>query len=222
MSAIASPSSPARLVVLVSGYGSNLQALMDACAGGCLASLAQVTAVISNKSEAYALQRAVSAGIPALPFPKPKELDRRVYDARLADLAASCHPDWIVLAGWMRILSDEFLGKFPWRVINLHPALPGAFPGVEAIQRAYEAFQRREISGTGVMVHLVPDEGVDTGPVLSKQEVPIEPGDTLEQLEERVHAVEHRLLVQCVYNLVSDSGFVERMRHAHRTSLSSC
>jgi phosphoribosylglycinamide formyltransferase-1 len=81
-------------------------------------------------------------------------------------------------------------------VVNLHPALPGTFPGVEAISRAYEAYQKGEIQHTGVMVHLVPDEGVDSGPVLASEVVPIYPEDSLETLEARVHAVEHRLLVE--------------------------
>jgi phosphoribosylglycinamide formyltransferase-1 len=98
----------------------------------------------------------------------------------------------------MRVLSSNFLGRFPGRVINLHPALPGAFPGIHAIDRAFEACRKGEIRGTGVMVHLVPDEGVDCGPVLLQEEVPILPEDTLETLEARIHSVEHRLLVAAI------------------------
>ncbi len=188
-----------RLVVLISGSGSNLQAILDACQAGELA--AQVVAVISNRREAYGLERGRAAGVPALVKPKLKAQDRRLYDAELADLAASYQPDWVVLAGWMRILSSDFLRRFPGRVVNLHPALPGTFPGVEAIQRAFEAYQRGEIQHTGVMVHLVPDEGVDSGPVLSSQVVPIQPEDTRETLEERVHAIEHVLLVETLKDL---------------------
>ena len=189
-----------RLVVLVSGHGSNLQAILDACASGELP--AQVAAVISNKGEAYGLERARLAGIPAIYHPKPKEQERRAYDAGLADLAASYRPDWVVLAGWMRLLSNSFLGRFPGRVVNLHPALPGTFPGTEAIPRAFAAFQRGEIQHTGVMVHLVPDEGVDSGPVLAQEAVPIRPEDTLEALEARVHAMEHRLLVEALKGVI--------------------
>lgn len=191
MSGGASP--PARLVVLISGHGSNLQAILEACASGELP--AQVTAVISNKSQAYGLERARLAGVPAVYQPKPKEQARQAYDAALADLAASYQPDWIVLAGWMRLLSSAFLGRFAGRVINLHPALPGAFAGTEAIARAFEAYRRGEIEHTGVMVHLVPDEGMDSGPVLAQEVVPIFADDSLETLAARVHAVEHRLLV---------------------------
>jgi phosphoribosylglycinamide formyltransferase 1 len=191
---------PAALVVLISGNGSNLQAILDACATGELA--AQVVAVISNKEGAFGLERARRANIPAIVKPKFKEQDRRVYDAELAELVAAYQPDWIVLAGWMRVLSSAFLDRFPQRVMNLHPALPGTFPGTHAIERAYEAYRAGEITQTGVMVHLVPDEGVDDGPVLAQELVPIETDDTLEALEARVHAVEHRLLVTTLKTLV--------------------
>ncbi|MFN2298420.1 MAG: phosphoribosylglycinamide formyltransferase, partial [Anaerolineales bacterium] len=148
----------ARLVVLISGSGTNLQAILDACASGALP--AQVAAVVSNKREAFGLERARRAGVPAIARPRPKEQDRRAYDGELADLVASHRPDWIILAGWMRILSSNFLDRFPGRVINLHPALPGTFPGTHAIERAFDAHQKGEIRNTGVMVHLVPDEGV--------------------------------------------------------------
>ena len=110
-------------------------------------------------------------------------------------------PDWVVLAGWMHILSVKFLGRFPNQVVNLHPALPGQFPGAHAIDDALAAFGRGEIDHTGVMVHLVPDARVDEGPVLAEQAVPIRPGDTHETLAERIHAVEHRLLVETLRKL---------------------
>lgn len=186
-------SAVSNLVVLISGHGSNLQAILDACAAGELN--AEVAAAISNKSDAFGLERARQANVPAMVRPKPKAQDRREYDAELANLVASYQPDWIVLAGWMRVLSAAFLDRFSNRVINLHPALPGTFPGTHAIERAYEAYRRGEIDHTGVMVHIVPDEGVDSGPVLAQEIVPIQPGETLESLEARIHAVEHRLLV---------------------------
>jgi phosphoribosylglycinamide formyltransferase-1 len=191
-----------RLVVLISGSGTNLQAILDACREGTLR--AQVAAVISNKSDAFGLERARRAGVPAVVRPRPKEQDRREYDSQLADLVDTYHPDWVILAGWMRVLSSNFLNRFPNRVINLHPALPGMFPGTHAIERAFEAFQKGEIRRTGVMVHLVPDEGVDCGPVLQQQEVAILPEDTLETLEARIHSVEHRLLVAAIKNAIGE------------------
>ncbi len=195
---------PARLVVLISGNGSNLQAILDACQQGQLN--AQVVAVFSNKPEAYGLERARRANIPAITFPKPKEQERRAYDAALAAAVSQHQPDWVILAGWMRLLSNEFLCSFPNRVINLHPALPGCFPGTHAIERAFAAFQQGQIQHTGVMVHLVPDEGVDNGPVLAQVTIPIDPQDSLASLEERVHAEEHRLLVQVLQTLTTPTG----------------
>lgn len=188
-----------RLVVLVSGNGSNLQAILDACEIGELP--ASVVAVISNKADAYGLERAQKAKIAAIAKPKLKTQDRRMYDSELAELVISVNPDWVVLAGWMRVLSSAFLDCFPNRVINLHPALPDTFPGTHAIERAFEAYQRGEVQQTGVMVHLVPDEGVDVGPVLAQEIVAIQPDDTLETLEARVHATEHWLLVETLKSL---------------------
>lgn len=193
----------ARLVVLVSGNGSNLQAILDACAAGALP--AQVVAVIANRQEAFGLERARRADLPAVYKPKPKDQDRRAYDAELADQVAAYQPDWVVLAGWMRVLSSAFLDRFARRVVNLHPALPGAFPGTHSIERAFQAYQRGELPHTGVMVHLVPDEGVDCGPVLAQEIVPIYSADTVDTLEQRVHAVEHRLLVDTLTRLVTHS-----------------
>lgn len=189
-----------RLVVLVSGNGSNLQAILDACGRGSLQ--AEVVGVVSNHHHAHALERARQAGVPAYVFVKLKDQDRQAYDARLADLVAGMDPDWVILAGWMRLLSKAFLRHFPNRVVNLHPALPGAFPGVDAIQRAYAAYRAGKIRDTGVMVHLVPDEGVDNGPVLAWERVAIHPDETLESLQTRMHEVEHSLLVRVLQQLV--------------------
>lgn len=194
-----SPSTAARLVVLVSGNGSNLQAILDGCASGQLG--AHVVAVISDQPAAFGLERAVRANIPAIARPKLKTQDRAAYDTELASLLAFFNPDWVVLAGWMRLLSSNILDRFPNQVVNLHPALPGTFPGTHAIERAFQAHRRGEIEHTGVMVHLVPDEGVDSGPVLAEEIVAIEPNDTLETLEAKVHSVEHRLLVKTLHSL---------------------
>jgi phosphoribosylglycinamide formyltransferase 1 len=192
-----------RLVVLISGNGSNLQAILDACADKTLP--ATVLAVIANKPDAYGLVRARNAGVEAVPFPKTDGEPRRDYDTRLAALVAAYSPDYVVLAGWMRLLSNNFLSHYPNRVINLHPALPGTFPGTHAIERAYEAWQRGEIDHSGVMVHLVPDEGVDDGPVLATQEIFFAPGETLEQFQARIHGVEHQLLVETLKSVIGNS-----------------
>lgn len=191
-----------QLVVLISGNGSNLQAILNACAENRLP--ASVAAVISNKPEAYGLERARRAGAPAIAFPPLQGEPRREYDTRLAALVSSFAPDYIILAGWMRLLSSNFLSVFPKRVINLHPALPGAFPGTHAIERAYAAWQNGQIQKSGVMVHLVPDEGVDDGPVLACQEIFFQPGETLEEFEARVHVVEHQLLVETIARVLAE------------------
>jgi phosphoribosylglycinamide formyltransferase-1 len=188
-----------RLVVLASGEGTNLQAILDACADGRLP--AAVAAVVSNKPGSGALQRAADAGVPFVHVaPHSGEL-RADYDARLADIVTGFDPDWVVLAGWMRLLSMSFLGWFPGMVVNLHPALPGELPGVDCIARAWREAKAGCRDHTGVMVHLVPDEGVDDGPVLATATVSIHPSDTLESLTKRVHGVEHRLLVETLATL---------------------
>ncbi len=191
----------ARLVVLISGNGSNLQAILDACASGELD--ATVVSVISNKAEAFGLTRTRNLGIESIHFPKLETESRNEYDARLAVYVTTCLPDYVILAGWMRILSNSFLSSFPNRVVNLHPALPETFPGTHSIERAYDAYQRKEIKHTGVMVHLVPDEGVDNGPVLATEIVPIFADDTLESLETRVHQTEHKLLIATLKQLIA-------------------
>ncbi len=192
----------ARLVVLISGNGSNLQAILDACALGELP--ASVVCVISNKADAYGLIRAKNAGVEAVHFAKLSTETRQDYDQRLADYVTTKQPNYIILAGWMRILSSSFLSSFPNKVINLHPALPDTFPGTHAIERAFEAYQRGEIDHTGVMVHLVPDEGVDNGPVLATEIVSINKEDTLETLEARVHQTEHVLLVNTLKKILEE------------------
>ncbi len=190
-----------RLGVLVSGYGSNLQAVVDAIEDGRLPGV-QLAVVVSDRAGAHGLARAQAHGIPAIHFAYPPSRDgaaaRRAHDAKLAALLQGYSVDWVVLAGWMRLLSSDFLQEFPLRVLNLHPALPGQFPGVDAIERALEAYRAGRITETGVMVHLVPDEAVDAGPVILSQVVPILPTDDLDALTARVHHTEHECLVRAI------------------------
>lgn len=188
-----------RLAVLISGNGSNLQAIIDRIAEGDLD--AEIAVVVSNRADAYGLQRAQRVGIPTkvldLDEIKAAGGDRTGYDVELAGLIAGYEPDLIVLAGWMLILGSDFLRRFTPHIINLHPALPGVFPGTDAIARAYAAYQAGDIKHTGVMVHRVIEE-VDAGTVIVKEPVPIFPDDSLADLEERVHLVEHNLIVAAV------------------------
>ncbi len=190
---------PARLVVMISGSGTNLQALIDAVSNGRLP--AHIVGVISNRKEAYGLVRAERAGIPTRYFPLKRYTaagkSREAYDADLAEIVAAFQPDLIVLAGWMHVLSPAFLAQFPRRVINLHPALPGQFAGTHAIERAFVAFQQGHITHSGCMVHLAIPE-VDAGEVIALRQVPLYPDDTLETFAARMHAAEHELIVEAV------------------------
>jgi phosphoribosylglycinamide formyltransferase 1 len=191
----------ARLAVLASGDGSNLQAVLDACRFGKLD--AKVELVVSNDPLAYALQRSAKAGTrTAICSPRDEE-PREEYDARLLKVVQRSAPDWVVLAGWMRLLSMTFLSRFPGQVINLHPALPGEYPGLHAIERAFSDYQAGTRDHTGVMVHLVPDEGIDNGPVLASERVAIASNDTFDSLSVRMHAMERKLLVATLNSLIS-------------------
>jgi formyltetrahydrofolate-dependent phosphoribosylglycinamide formyltransferase len=194
-----------RIAVLISGYGSNLQAILDAVAEEKLPDV-EVAVVVSNRKDAYGIQRAIERGVPVVYFPlapyTKANRPRQQYDANLAAIVCAFCVSWVVLAGWMHVLSEAFVSHFHNRVVNLHPALPGTFAGTHAIARAYEAYHQGQITRTGVMVHLVPDEAVDAGPVVAQAEVTILPEDTLESLETRIHATEHKLLVQALRELL--------------------
>lgn len=194
-----------RIAVLISGQGTNLEAILNAVERGKLPGV-EVAVVVSNRAEAFGIKRAIHHGVPVIYFPllpyTRAGRPRAEYDAAVAGILQVFGVEWVVQAGWMHLWSMAFLRHFPSRVINLHPALPGTFPGMHGIEDAYRAFQRGEITHTGVMVHLVPDEAVDAGPVLAQEIVPIYPQDTLQELEARVHAVEHRLLVETLSRLL--------------------
>lgn len=186
----------ARIVVLASGNGGNLQALIDACTDGRL--VASIVGVVTDRPGVRALARAAEAGIDARIVTK-RENDSRVdYDLRLRNAVGEFHPDLVVMAGFMRLLSQPFLDAFPLRVLNLHPALPGELPGLHAIERAWDEAVAGSRTHTGVMVHLVPDEGVDDGPVVAVTRVPVDTSLSLESFRATIHAVEHALIVDAV------------------------
>lgn len=177
--------------VLVSGSGSNLQALLDAGL--------PVVAVASNRAGAYALERAAAAGVPSAVFELGAYRDRAARDLAMARWLEERGASLVVCAGYMHILTPVFLDRFPGRIVNVHPALLPAFPGAHAVEDALAAGVRE----TGATVHLV-DEGVDTGPVLAQQRVPVLPGDTPDALHARIRAVEHRLLPETVRALLRE------------------
>ena len=191
----------ARLVVLASGNGTNLQAIIDACESKQID--AQVVGVISDKHEAFALNRAECHNVETAVVAAKLHETRQQYDARLAQIVGAWQPHIIVLAGFMRVLSNSFLSQFPNQVINIHPALPGELPGIRAIERAFTEFTHGTRNNTGVMVHFVPDEGVDNGPVIAQQIVPIHAADTLVTLEARLHTTEHALVIDALQQLIT-------------------
>jgi phosphoribosylglycinamide formyltransferase-1 len=174
--------------VLVSGEGTNLQALLDA--------RLPVVAVASNSRRAKALTRSESAGVPAAVFALDDYADRELRDRAMADWLESHGVELVVCAGYMHLLTPSFLERFPERVVNVHPAPLPEFPGAHPLEDLLDA-GAHEAAAT---VHYV-DAGIDTGPVIASEPVPVLAGDTVETLRERVHAAEHRLLPEVVRTL---------------------
>ncbi len=194
-----------RLGVLVSGRGTNLQALLDAHAAGALAAAPAV--VVSNVPRAAALERARAAGVPAVTVDHRAFPRRAAFDAAVAEVLADHGVEIVALAGFLRVLGAAFVEAFRDAIVNVHPSLLPCFPGL----RAQEQALRAGVKVTGVTVHLV-DEGLDTGPILLQQSVPVEPGDTVETLSARLRPVEHALLVRAVDALARGAVTVRETR----------
>jgi phosphoribosylglycinamide formyltransferase-1 len=179
-----------RIVVLASGSGTNLQAILDTLHGR---DGIEVVGVGSDKAEARALERARVTGVEAAVFPREDFAGREARDAAMAEWIEARGADLIVLAGYMQLLSEAFVGRFRDRIVNVHPALLPAFPGLDAIGQALSA----GVETTGVSIHFV-DEGVDTGPVLLQREVTVPASRDRAQLEEAIHATEHELYPEAI------------------------
>lgn len=186
------------VAVLISGNGSNLQALMDAAAAPEYP--ANITLVISNKSEAYGLQRAQMAGVATHVLDHRAYETRELYDAALDEILRAHAIELVCLAGFMRLLTGEFVRRWHGRMINIHPSLLPKFKGAHAMKDALEAGE----TITGCTVHFVTEE-MDAGPIILQEAVDINPGDTLETLAPRVHAAEHRLYPRALEMLASGS-----------------
>ncbi len=184
-------SPPLTLGVLVSGGGSNLQALIDRIADGTLP--ARVAVVVSDRADAFGLERARLAGIPAVHVDRPAYADAAAFNEAIAAELLSHGVELVVMAGYMRLLGAPVLGAFPDAVINLHPALLPSFPGAHGIADALAY----GVKVTGVTVHFA-DEVFDRGPIIAQEAVAIAEDDTAETLAARIHAVEHRLLPEAV------------------------
>jgi len=194
-----------RLVVLASGTGTNLQAILDRLHGR---EGIEVVGVGSDKPGAKALQRARSAGVETAVFPREDHADRQSRDAAMGDWIESRKADLIVLAGYMQLLSEGFVARFRNRIVNIHPALLPSFPGLDAIGQALEA----GVEVTGVTVHFV-DEGVDTGPVIMQREVPLPADRDRERLEASIHRVEHELYAEAIRMIAKDRVRIDANDH---------
>jgi phosphoribosylglycinamide formyltransferase-1 len=200
---VAPRSTPARLVVLVSGSGTNLQALLDAIAAD-PGYGARVVAVGADRTGIAGLERAERAGLPTFVVRLKDHDTRAAWDLALADAVAAHRPDLVISAGFMKIVGKEFLARYGGRFVNTHPALLPSFPGAHGVRDAL-AYGAKV---TGCTVHFV-DDGVDTGPVIAQGVVEVRPDDTEEALHERIKEVERRLLVDVIGRLSRDGYRIE-------------
>ncbi len=177
---------PLKIAVLISGSGTNLQAIIDAIADGSLD--AQIVEVVSSRPDAHGLKRASTAGIPTCSLNKELFADPALADEVLASELVRSGADYVVMAGYMRKLGEGVLGSFEDKVINLHPALLPSFKGAHAIQEAFDA----GVKVTGITVHFANAE-YDKGPIIAQRAVEVQEGDSLDDLEQRIHRAEHEL-----------------------------
>ncbi len=185
-----------RVAVLASGTGTNLQAILDQLHGR---DGIEVVGVASDKPGAQALERAAAAGVETAAFPAAGDGDRPARDQAMAEWLEGTGAELIVLAGYMQLLSPEFVKRFPNRIVNVHPALLPSFPGLDAIGQALE----HGVKVTGVTVHFV-DEGVDSGPIILQRAIPVPPSRDRDELEDAIHRTEHVLLPEAIRMIASD------------------
>jgi phosphoribosylglycinamide formyltransferase-1 len=193
-----------RVGVLLSGRGSNLQALLDAAGRGELGG--EIAVVVSNVETARGLERARAAGVPAV-FRDHRGKGREAYDAEIVEILRAHQVDLVCLAGFMRLVSPTFVRAFPGRIVNIHPALLPAFPGLDAQRQAWE----HGAKVSGATVHLV-DEGLDSGPIVAQEAVTVRSTDTTETLAARILEAEHRLYPRAVRLLLDGRCRVEGRR----------
>ena len=193
---------PCRLGVLVSGSGTNLQAIIDRIESGDIS--AEIACVISNKADAYALTRAAKHGIPVVVHENAKFSERQSYDAETVAILRRHKVELVVLAGFMRILTDVMVYAYPNAIMNIHPALLPSFPGLHAQQQALDYGVRF----SGCTVHFV-DSGTDTGPIILQSVVPVEQDDTEETLSARIQKAEHQTFAEAIRLFVDGKIRVE-------------
>ena len=188
----------AKLGILGSGHGSNMEAIATACQGGQLP--ADVALVLSDVADAPILDRALERGIAAQAI-DPGHFRSKLSDEaerQFIDTLKSAQIDWVILAGFMRIIKSDFLRAFPERIVNIHPSLLPSFPGLNATQQALDY----GVGITGTTVHIV-DQGIDTGAIIAQEPVRVQPGDTPERLQQRIKETEHQLYPRALTELVT-------------------
>ncbi|MEF2655301.1 MAG: phosphoribosylglycinamide formyltransferase [Eggerthellaceae bacterium] len=202
---------PLKIGVLISGSGSNLQALIDQIAEGSLA--AQIVTVISSRPDAYGLERAAKAGIPTVALNREVYRDAREANQRIADILLEAGAEYVIMAGYMRKVTEEVLNAFPDRVVNLHPALLPSFKGAHAIEDAFNFGAKV----TGITVHFA-NEDYDKGPIIAQRAVEVREDDTLEALEARIHEAEHELYPEVVSLLAQRRVHIDEATRTVRIS----
>ncbi|CAK7045146.1 MAG: Phosphoribosylglycinamide formyltransferase [Paraeggerthella hongkongensis] len=198
---------PLTIGVLLSGSGTNLQAIIDAVRDGLPVNVA---CVVSSRPDAYGIERAKAAGIPTVVLNRDVYADPLAADARIVDELRAAGAEYVVMAGYMRKVTPVMLDAFPDRVLNLHPALLPAFKGVHAIQDAYDA----GVKVTGVTVHFA-NEDYDKGPIVAQRAVEVREGDALEDLEARIHEVEHVIYPEVLRQIAEGRVTVGEDRKVH-------
>lgn len=186
-----------RFAVFASGNGSNFTAIEEACEKGQIK--ADLALVFCDQPTAYVLERAKSANVPAISFRVKDFSSKAAYEEEILKLLKTYHIDWLVLAGYMRLVGPTLLEAYPQKIINIHPAVLPLFPGLHGIEDAFNA----GVSETGVTVHFV-DAGVDSGPIIKQAHVKINPGESLDKLETRIHATEHVLYPEVLAKLFEE------------------
>ncbi|MGX7091595.1 phosphoribosylglycinamide formyltransferase [Hutsoniella sourekii] len=183
-----------RCAIFASGNGSNFQALAEAFSDD--QSAIEIAFLFCDQAAGYVLERAKHLGIQSYHFTPKDFASRQAYEEALVDLCQKEAIDYIILAGYMRIIHEPLLEAYPLRIINIHPSLLPDFPGRQGIRDAYQA----GVEETGVTIHYV-DEGIDTGQIIAQEKLPILPGESLEELETRIHRIEHQLYPQVIKEL---------------------
>ncbi|GEL08566.1 phosphoribosylglycinamide formyltransferase [Salisediminibacterium halotolerans] len=186
-----------KIALFASGDGSNVQAVLDACQTDCMK--AEPVLIVSDNPEAFVLTRAEKAGVPTFSA-RPKDLGgKEAFEREVLQTLRSYGAEWLVLAGYMRLLSPVLLVPFEKRIINIHPSLLPSFPGLDAVGQAFQA----GVKITGVTIHFV-DEGMDTGPIIEQEPVRIEKTDTYDTLSKKIKQIEHRLYPDVIRRVIEE------------------